>query len=434
MMRQAAETRFRRQKGAGQSRLTALFAAWLLAILCSLTMAATALAADAGTYTVTVKPSYTDPETGRVEDPGNNEAIGQGMTEKLCGPTGLLEVGADGSMYLTVRYYLSQFVTDVSFEERNGGSYTSLSFQAMQTKAPVEGSTNIDEKYGYTDYRMKIQNTASVFRGKAYIEPMGRSVVYFFTFSNPVAGSADFKTSLANQAAQTQTQAAVRETEAAVPVYEEEALQEEAYDGEALHEAADEEEAAEEVMPAQRTIPDRPQRSAAATDDGINGSGNADDPVTGIPQKPGTSGSSRTEAQTSRAGSSNTGGGAVSASDYHLDTDYDLSQVPMQEARELTEPILAEATGITGMTGDTELSALDAAQEKSGMTTNQKIMYVLLAAAGALILWFGAAQLRRRPSASPDEEEAPEEAEQAADEETAAEETAEDQAEEEARR
>ena len=413
-----------------------MFAAWLLAILCSLTMAATALAADAGTYTVTVKPSYTDPETGRVEDPGNNEAIGQGMTEKLCGPTGLLEVGADGSMYLTVRYYLSQFVTDVSFEERNGGSYTNLSFQAMQTKAPVEGSTDIDEKYGYTDYRMKIQNTASVFRGKAYIEPMGRSVVYFFTFSNPVAGSADFKTSLVNQAAQTQaqTQAAVRETEAAAPVYEEEALQEEAYDGEELYEAADEEEAAEEVMPAQRTIPDRPQRSAAASDDGINGSGNADDPVTGIPQKPGTSGSSRTEAQTYRAGSGSTGGGAVGASDYSLDTDYDLSQVPMQEARELTQPILAEATGITGMTGDTELSALDAAQEKSGMTTNQKIMYVLLAAAGALILWFGAAQLRRRPPVSPDAEEAAEEAEQAADEETAAEEAAEDQAEEEARR
>lgn len=49
------------------------------------------------------------------------------MTEKLCGPKGLLEVEEGGDMYLTVRYYLSQFVTDVVFEERLGGAYESLS-------------------------------------------------------------------------------------------------------------------------------------------------------------------------------------------------------------------------------------------------------------------------------------------------------------------
>ena len=57
---------------------------------------------------------------------GNNEAIGQGMTERMCGSTALLEVEGSGTMYLTVRYYLSQFISDVTFEERDGGSFTEL--------------------------------------------------------------------------------------------------------------------------------------------------------------------------------------------------------------------------------------------------------------------------------------------------------------------
>ena len=79
-------------------------------------------AQDPGTYTVTVTPTYRDPVTGDIEDPGNNEAIGQGMTENLCGSTGLLEVAEDGTTYLTVRYYLDQFIGDVTFEERASGS------------------------------------------------------------------------------------------------------------------------------------------------------------------------------------------------------------------------------------------------------------------------------------------------------------------------
>lgn len=344
-----------------------------VAMALALTMTFTAWAVEAGTYTVTMKPSYTDPETGAVEDPGNNEAIGQGMTEKLCGPTGLLEVNAGGETYLTVRYYLSQFVTDVTFEERNGGSYSSLAFQTMQTKAPVEGSTNIDEKYGYTDYRMKIQSTESVFRGKAYIEPMGRSVVYFFTFSNPTAGSGDFITSL-NTGVPEQTEQPARQSEREL-----EAVQRE----EAL-----EADAGEEVRQRSDLVTGYPADGGSAGD-GINGSGNVDDPVTGIPQKPRKSAESMTtEIRTEQSLGEET--------EYHLDTKYDLSQVSLKEARALTRPILEEAVGITGISGDTELADLDAAgAEGSEITTNQMIMLTLLGIAGALLLWFGSAQLRQ---------------------------------------
>ena len=95
--------------------------ALIAALILSALPARNAFAAQSpGTYTVTVTPSYRDPVTGDIEDPGNNEAIGQGMTENLCGSTGLLEVDENGTAYLTVRYYLDQFIGDVTFEERRG--------------------------------------------------------------------------------------------------------------------------------------------------------------------------------------------------------------------------------------------------------------------------------------------------------------------------
>ena len=71
--------------------------ALIAALILSALPARNAFAAQSpGTYTVTVTPSYRDPVTGDIEDPGNNEAIGQGMTENLCGSTGLLEVDENG--------------------------------------------------------------------------------------------------------------------------------------------------------------------------------------------------------------------------------------------------------------------------------------------------------------------------------------------------
>ena len=142
--------------------------ALIAALILSALPARNAFAAQSpGTYTVTVTPSYRDPVTGDIEDPGNNEAIGQGMTENLCGSTGLLEVDENGTAYLTVRYYLDQFIGDVTFEERTSGSssWSNLSYTEMQSQSGNSSATDIHYKYGFTDYRMQITYITSTFRG-----------------------------------------------------------------------------------------------------------------------------------------------------------------------------------------------------------------------------------------------------------------------------
>lgn len=342
--------------------------------LISMAGATPVFATEAGAYMVTVQPSYTDPETGKTEDPGNNEAIGQGMTDRMCASSGLLEVEESGNMYLTVRFYLSQFIGNVTFEERTGSSYISRTYQEMQTKAPVEGASDISEKYGYTDYRLQVGSLDSVFRGNAYIDAMGRNVVFFFTVSNPVKGSGDFVvTTRTEQPVQTE---GTVETAAAVGAAAEN------QDAEAITEQNDESRYLEKTEHPEQTG----QRTAGQTDSDrdvffVNGSGEVNDPVTGIPQKPSVSGTG------TQSGSSGTS--------YHLDTVYDLSQVPLAQARKLTEPILEHAVGITGMTGAADFQANAASLSLAGKdrNPNKTIMLMLFSVAAVLAARFGFAMV-----------------------------------------
>lgn len=349
----------------------------ILGTAAALVYSGTAWAMETGTYLVTVTPSYTDPETGKVEDPGNNEAIGQGMTQKLCGPQGLLEVDASGNMYLTVRYYLSQFVSDVSFEERSGGSYTTCSYQKMQTKDPVDGASSLDDKYGYTDYRIPIQSLDSVFRGKAYIEPMGRSVVYFFRASGPVAGSGDFVTSIRTDVPE-ETEPEIKEERETA----DERVEADWTRDEGLQEADEERET---VVSGREEEADSRSRVQSTKEDSVNGSGDANAPVTGIPAKP----------EAVRTGSAGSGMISGLEENYHLETVYDLSAVPVKEARKLTEPMLEDATGITITVGN--LSKASVTEETAGkgspQNTNKSIMLVLLGISALLMVRFAAASV-----------------------------------------
>lgn len=337
----------------------------------------TAFAAEApGTYLVTVTPTYRDPVTGDIEDPGNNEGIGQGMTENLCGSTGLLEVEEDGTSYLTVRYYLDQFVGDVSFEERrNGsGSWTSRSYEKMQSVSGNSGVTDIHDKYGFTDYRMEIGGLDSTFRGKAYVEPMGRSVVYFFQASNPVEGSGDFVTSLK----------ASEETEAALPAEETAGYEE---GGESGEDALSGEDTASDEGSGET----KEARSGGIGADGINGSGDVDDPVTGIPEKPAAA---KQGTLPDENGTARDTAAEAPAKEYHLETDFDLSAVSVKEARKLTDPVLKDAVGITAVTGDTEAGAASLGGEETN--ANQVIMLALLGVSAALLGWFGYGSLKKK--------------------------------------
>lgn len=321
----------------------------------------TAWAAAEGTYLVTVTPSYKDPETGNIEDPGNNEAIGQGMTERMCGSAALLEVDSSGTMYLTVRYYLSQFISDVTFEERVGGSFTELTYKEVQSKEAVEGASDLADKYGYTDYRMKITSLDSVYRGKAFIKPAGRNVIFFFIAKNPVAGSGDFVTSKAKESKVTESKGKENQTT--------EKSQAEENDGWLSEESSDEEAFSPDVK-----------------EENGNGSGEADDPVTGIPEKPSSKTTAKKDTQNQKE----------EAISYHLDTPYDLSQVPVEEARMQTKQMLKDAVGIVKVTGAEAKENEESSQEPKKAGSSRKVMMGLFGVSAVLAAYMGLGLLRQR--------------------------------------
>ena len=357
-----------------------------------------AYALSAGTYTVTVKPYYRDPVTGVIEDPGNNEAVGQGMCERMCGSTGLLEVESDGSMYLTVRYYLSSFVHDPSFEERTsfGSSFGStISYQIMQTKDPVEGSSNIEEKYGYTDFRLPVSSIDSTFRGKAYINPPGKHVVYYFQASNPVAGSGDFITSGTAQEANVSAS-----VESASQSYSDA----QSVMGDILDSSDAEEEdssvRASGSKSSSKSSTSSGSSSNSSSDTESNGSGSADDEVTGIPLRPKDLVSLTTGETTAVQDTSSKASTGAEDEDLSLQTKYDLDSVDLTKARKLTDPILEAATGIAGTTDGVVLDLSSTGSTKSAkdsrVSTNKLVMLLLLFVSAGLLGWFGFVQIKQK--------------------------------------
>ena len=357
-----------------------------------------AYALSAGTYTVTVKPYYRDPVTGVIEDPGNNEAVGQGMCERMCGSTGLLEVESDGSMYLTVRYYLSSFVHDPSFEERTSGGSSfgsTISYQIMQTKAPVEGAANIEDKYGYTDFRLPVSSIDSTFRGKAYINPPGKHVVYYFQASNPVAGSGDFITSGTAQEANVSAS-----VESASQSYSDA----QSVMGDILDSSDAEEEdssvRASGSKSSSKSSTSSGSSSDSSSDTESNGSGSADDEVTGIPLRPKDLVSLTTGETTAVQDTSSKASTGAEDEDLSLQTKYDLDSVDLTKARKLTDPILEAATGIAGTTDGVVLDLSSTGSTKSAkdsrVSTNKLVMLLLLLVSAGLLGWFGFVQIKQK--------------------------------------
>ncbi len=141
--------------------------------------------AAAGVYTATANPYYRHPVTGIVEDAGNNEGIGQGMTESVLHPVALIEETEEGSIYVTVRFFLAEYISDVKFwtQKREDTDWISISHTIMQE--------NAGEEY-CTDYRFQIPAKDAVVKSSFFVSPMGRNVIFYMDFTDLKEGSSDF--------------------------------------------------------------------------------------------------------------------------------------------------------------------------------------------------------------------------------------------------
>lgn len=145
-------------------------------------------AAANGIYLATTSPSYTHPVTGVVEDPGNNQVLGQSMVESAVNSKALIEVDPNGNTFATVRLKLMDNIQNPSFSvqpDANSG-FSSVSATVMQE----------DLNNNTSDFRFAIPSENAIVRATFYVVAMGRNVIFYISFSGLQQGSGDFVTSV----------------------------------------------------------------------------------------------------------------------------------------------------------------------------------------------------------------------------------------------
>lgn len=162
-----------------------------------------AYAATGNVYTSSVTPCYRHPVTGTIEDSGGESsyATGQGMVEGAVYKTGIMEVTADGSYYLTIRMSLMDYTSNHSFWVQNVGD------SGWSTPAELGVTGNGTDSNGTTaDICMKVPSENCVVRIGMYVEPMGRDVIFYVYPSNYSAGnSTDMKATIVTAAVESGT-------------------------------------------------------------------------------------------------------------------------------------------------------------------------------------------------------------------------------------
>ncbi|MDR1293319.1 MAG: hypothetical protein LBJ91_08020 [Clostridiales Family XIII bacterium] len=143
-----------------------------------------------GAYLVVAHPYYKHPVTGAMEDSGQNPGIGQGMTESVLGKEALLEVYDDGSVYVTVRFSLMDNIEDIrlSAQEDAQSAYVPVEFTIVKESMGEGADAQADIRFG-------LPSAGAIVRAEFYVIAMGREVIFFMDFSDPVAGEGDFITS-----------------------------------------------------------------------------------------------------------------------------------------------------------------------------------------------------------------------------------------------
>lgn len=143
-----------------------------------------AFAQNMGTYTITATPSYAHPVTGAVEDRGQNAVIGQSMTESFVDQTALLEVYDNDENYVTIRCNLMDNVGKVQFSYQLDAQSEFIAIQHAVMQVSEDGTS--------ADMRFALPSSDVIVKASIFITPMGRDIVMFMTFTDPIPGSADF--------------------------------------------------------------------------------------------------------------------------------------------------------------------------------------------------------------------------------------------------
>ena len=173
----------RKEKGLGKKLIAILtMTVFLMGVLVQ-----PALALDFGVYTASTPTNYLNPDTGVTEDGGTqNVELGEGMCRSAVDKTALIEVDADGNIYVTMRMLLYSNLSKIKFytQAKSGGSYSAVSASITAEDAANDSA----------DFRIKVPKAGCNVKTTMYVAPMGRDVTFFWNVNagTAKAGSGDF--------------------------------------------------------------------------------------------------------------------------------------------------------------------------------------------------------------------------------------------------
>ncbi len=169
--------------------LAALACAAALAAL--LTLPLLAKAAEAGSGLSQVVRTFANPFTGVVEDKADksNYALGQSMVEGTVCDYAFVERTAAGDVYATLRLRQADNIGETKFSYAPSADvpFADTVSERVQTGSQeLNGSTMVTG-----DWRVRVGSPTDTLRVSMYVEPMGRSVVYFVQLQDFTPGTQD---------------------------------------------------------------------------------------------------------------------------------------------------------------------------------------------------------------------------------------------------
>ena len=158
---------------------------FLFVCLLSLPVDLSVSAASGTIYTCKLNRHYQHPVSGVIEDSGGKAsfATGQGMVEGCTSDFAVMEESDSGNYYLTIRMSLMDFTSGHSFMVQNRGDT-----EWQETAAGITG-TGSDTNGTTNDICIQVPSENAIVRGTMYVEPMGRSVIWYMYASDFTEGN-----------------------------------------------------------------------------------------------------------------------------------------------------------------------------------------------------------------------------------------------------
>ncbi len=150
--------------------ISSLVVAFVMAVV-----ALSPLQVNAQEGTVEAYGLYNHPYTGVIEDSGgeSSSALGQSMVDSMVGQEAYLESDSSGQLYATFTFSLMNSISEVEFmtQDKDATQWNEVEHQV------------ISEGDDVTTFCIPVETAESVVRATCFVEPMGRSVVFYVVFN-----------------------------------------------------------------------------------------------------------------------------------------------------------------------------------------------------------------------------------------------------------